>query len=195
MPKHLAIDAAGRIWFSDPAPRGVASGPPLPFPDHCSVLRLEQAPDRSWVLKRATYDTTAPAGVALSPDGKTLYVAEDGASGATLRAYPVNADGSLGEYDVLHHFGGDRRGKFRGIDGMTVDADGNIVAAAGSTKAGPGALIYVFSPRGRVVETHPVSVDPTNCAFGDAGLTSVYVTTVEGSLYRASNTGRHGKTR
>jgi gluconolactonase len=193
MPKHLAIDAVGRIWFSDPAPRGVASGPPLPFPDHCSVLRLEQPPDRSWVLKRMTYDTTAPAGVALSRDGKTLYVAEDAANGATLRAYPINADGSLGEYDVLHHFGGNRHCKFRGIDGMTVDAEGNIVAAAGSTAAGPGALIYVFTPRGRVIETHPVPVEPTNCAFGDADLTSLYVTTIDGSLYRARDTGRRGK--
>jgi gluconolactonase len=156
------------------------------------VLKLEQAPDRTWALKRATYDTTAPAGVALSPDGKTLYVGEDGKDGATLRAYPVNTDASLGEHEVLHHFGGNRHGLFRGIDGMTTDADGNIVAAAGSTKAGPGALIYVFTPQGRIVETHPVPADPTNCAFGDADRTSLYVTTVDGSLYRARNTGRRG---
>lgn len=192
MPKHIAIDAAGRIWFSDPAPRGIASGPPLPFPDHCSVLRLDQAPDRTWTLKRATYDTTAPAGIALSPDGKTLYVAEDGKEGATLRAYPVNADASLGDYEVLHHFGGNRHGLYRGIDGMTVDAHGNIVAAAGSSKAGPGALIYVFAPSGRVLDTQPVPADPTNCAFGDGDLGSLYVTTMDGSLYRAKNTGRVG---
>lgn len=192
MPKHLTVDAAGRIWFSDPAPRGTASGPPLPFPDHCSVLRLEQAGDRSWVLKRATYDTSAPGGVALAPDCKTLYVADEGKDGAQLRAYPVNADASLGEYEVLHSFGGDRHGRFRGIDGMTVDAAGNIVAAAGSAKAGPGALIYVISPGGRVVDTQAAPADPTNCAFGDADLTSLYVTTTDGSLYRARNTGRCG---
>ena len=128
----------------------------------------------------------------MSPDGKTLYVAEDGKEGATLRAYPVNADASLGEYEVLHHFGGNRHGNFRGIDGMTVDSDGNIVAAAGSSKAGPGALIYVFTPGGRVIETRPVPADPTNCAFGDAGLTSLYVTTVDGSLYRTRDAGRRG---
>jgi gluconolactonase len=75
---------------------------------------------------------------------------------------------------------------------MTVDADGNVIAAAGSSSGGPGALIYVFTPGGRVLETHPVPADPTNCAFGDADLASLYVTTADGSLYRARKTGRRG---
>jgi sugar lactone lactonase YvrE len=40
-----------------------------------------------------------------------------------------------------------------------------------------------------------VPADPTNCAFGDADLTSLYVTTTDGSVYRARKTGRQGKAR
>jgi sugar lactone lactonase YvrE len=39
----------------------------------------------------------------------------------------------------------------------------------------------------------PVGVDmPTNCAFGDADLRTLYMTTLEGQLYRVRNTGRRG---
>ena len=52
---------------------------------------------------------------------------------------------------------------------MCLDTDGNIVATAGWEESGPGPMIYVFSPRGRVLATHPVPADrPTNCSFGDA---------------------------
>ena len=54
-------------------------------------------------------------------------------------------------------------------------------------------MIYVFSPEGRVLETHPVpDAVPTNCAFGDTDLATLYVTTSEGHLYRVRNTGRQG---
>ena len=104
----------------------------------------------------------------------------------------------LGEYTTLHTFGidggasnGDMRGQGsqgvqRGVDGMTLDADDNIVVCAGWEAAGPGPMIYVFSPTGRVLETHPMRVDrPTNCCFGDADMRSLYVTTGGGHLFRA----------
>ena len=69
---------------------------------------------------------------------------------------------------------------------MTLDADGNIVACAGFEESGPGPMIYVFSPTGRVLETHPMRVDrPTNCCFGDADMRTLYVTTGGGHLFRA----------
>ena len=76
----------------------------------------------------------------------------------------------------------------RGIDGMRLDADGNIVATAGWAQSGPGPMIYVLAPNGRVLETHPFpeGLSPTHCAFGDAGLTTLYVTANDGSLFRAA---------
>jgi gluconolactonase len=54
-------------------------------------------------------------------------------------------------------------------------------------------MIYVFSPSGRVIETHAMPVDrPTNRTFGDPDLHTLYITTGGGHLYRARNTGRQG---
>ena len=70
---------------------------------------------------------------------------------------------------VLQTFGADHRGVHRGIEGMCLDSDGNIVACAGSAKRGPGPLVYVFAPGGAVLEDAPLPGDvPIRCAFGDA---------------------------
>lgn len=193
-PDDLVVDRQGRIWFSDPHDPEAREGGPDPFGplEHTSVLRLEPSTGGSWKIRRMTYDTRSPRGVLVSPDERTLYVAEsnekpDGIR--EIRAYPILEDGVLGSYRVLHAFGEDHRG----ADGMCLDRDGNIVACAGSNKVGPGPMIYVFSPEGRILETHPVPGDcPTNCGFGDTDRTSLYVTTAEGQLFRARNTGHTG---
>ena len=193
-PNNLAIDSKGRIWFSDPQSELRASGPQIfPALEHASVLRLELDSSRKiWGLRRMTYDTAAPRAVALSPDESTLYVAETGnAPGGRreLRAYAILPDDTLGAFTVLHTFGRDHRG----IEGMCMDREGNIVACAGWRKSGPGPLVQVFSPAGAILESHPVPSDqPMNCAFGDADLASLYVTTSAGELLRASDCGRRG---
>jgi gluconolactonase len=160
------------------------------------VLRLERNERRAWTIRRITYDTEAPRAVLLSADESTLYVADgdvDKKSPRELRAYPIGSDGTVGTYRVLHTFGADHRGAHRGIEGMCLDTEGNIVACAGWQRSGPGPLIYVFSPNGAVLETHPLPADlPMRCAFGDSDSGSLYVTTGEGHLYRAKATGRNG---
>jgi len=142
-----------------------------------------------------TYDTSSPMAIALSRDEKILYVSETGLGEdkRELRAYPIHEDRSLRTYIVLHTFGSDARGPHRGISGMCLDSEGHIIACAGWEKSGSGALIYVFSPSGRVIETHPAPDSPTNCAFGDDAMTTLYVTTATGQLYRARSTGRQGR--
>jgi sugar lactone lactonase YvrE len=197
-PNNLAIDSKGRIWFSDPQSELRASGPQI-FPPlaHASVLRLELDSLRKlWGIRRITYDTIAPRAVALSPNEATLYVAEtDNAPTGRreLRAYAILPDDTLGPFTVLHAFGRDYRGEHRGIEGMCTDSEGNIVACSGWRKSGPGPLVCVFSPGGAILESHPVPSDqPMNCAFGDADLASLYVTTAGGELLRARNCGRRG---
>jgi gluconolactonase len=184
-PNDLAVDKKGRIWFTDPfnpnwGPQEL---------DHMSVLRHDPTGPDQWTLGRATYDVSRPNGVLVSRDQKTLYVAQSDYSPdqpRQLRAYPINDDGSLGSYTTLHTFGIDSRGVHRGVDGMTLDMDGNIVACAGWEQAGPGPMIYVISPKGQVLETHPLRVDrPTNCCFGDADMRTLYVTTGGGHVLRA----------
>jgi gluconolactonase len=188
-PNDLAIDAQGRIWFTDPRYGDDYSDMEL---DHESVFRLDPPPggDGQWSIRRMTYDTTKPNGLLISPDQQTLYVAQSdhGADRLReLRAYPIDGD-QLGSYRVLHDFG-----LHRGIDGMCLDTEGNILATAGFRQSGPGPMVYVFGPDGRVLEQHPFPQDrPTNCTFGDADLRTLYVTSIEGWLYRA-RTSRRGR--
>src|SRR4030088_1093924 len=150
-PSDLVVDRQHRIYFTDPRHAVIPFGPAIfPFLDHCSVLRLERNDRRAWVASRITYDTASPRAVALAPDGNMLYVA-DGEPRATqareLRAYPIRSDGTVDHPAVLHTFGQDHRGPQRGIEGMCVDQDGNIVAVAGWRGNGrPPAGLRLLSP-------------------------------------------------
>lgn len=196
-PCDLCVDRGGRVWFSDPYSHVLSFGPQI-FPPlhHASVLRLGRDERAHWHLDRVTEDTLAPRAVLLSPDEKTLYVGEGevGRKGPReLRAYPLDAHGHAGTPVVMHSFGADHRGEQRGIEGMCLDSDGNIVACMGWSKAGAGAAIVVISPGGTILETHAAPADmPMRCAFGDDGLKSLYVTAGDGGLYRATDTGRRG---
>lgn len=195
IPNDLAIDLQGRVWFTDPYYEG-AAGPwsedmANKDLDHDSVYRLDPQPDGGWDVARVTFDTTRPNGLLFSLDHKTLYVAQSGRrpdEKRQLRGYPVQDNGSLGEHRVLHDFGA-----ARGIDGMVLDRDGNIVATAGHRQGGPGPMIYVFSASGEVLEAHPIPEDrPTNCSFGGSDLKTLYVTTGDGHLFEA-RTERQGR--
>lgn len=194
IPNDVVLDRQGRVWFTDPFYEGAAgtwsNDRTHQDLDHESVFRCDPQADGSWRTARVTFDTTRPNGLLFSKDQATLYVAQSGRrpdEARQLRAYPVRADGSLGDGSVLHDFG-----EHRGIDGMRLDADGNIVATAGWEIGGPGPSIYVFAPSGQVLERHPVPCTrPTNCCFGGAELTTLYVTTIEGFLFRCE-TGRKG---
>ena len=195
VPNDLAIDTQGRVWFTDPFYEG-AGGPwsedrSNKELDHDSVYRIDVTDGKSTAVSRVTEDTTRPNGLLFSLDFQTLYVAQSGRlpeEKRQLRAYPVNPDGSLGSHEVIHDFG-----EHRGIDGMVLDVDGNIVATAGYKAGGPGPLIYVFSASGEVLETHPTPFDrPTNCSFGGEDLSTLYVTTGDGFLLRAF-TERQGR--
>lgn len=191
-PTDVAVDRKGRVWFADAFNTTAPYGPPVyPFPDHASVLLLSRDA-KGWTLKRVTTDTQGVRAIALSPDEKTLYVAEgdpDRKGPRELRAYPVQDDGSVGKAKVLHAFPGSERG----IEGLCVDSGGDVIAVGGSSKGDAGAFVYVFSPAGELKEKHPAPADaPTRCAFGDADLASLYVTTEGGHLYRAKGTARKG---
>ena len=60
-PYDLTVDRKGRIWFTDPYDPIPAPGPQLHGPlDHASVLLLDRRLDRSWSIRRMTYDTVLP---------------------------------------------------------------------------------------------------------------------------------------
>ena len=178
-PNDLTLDRRGRIYFSDP--RYVGDEPREL--DHESVYRVD--PDGT--VTRLTYDTVKPNGLVLSPDERTLYVAEhsDKPEGPRLLlAYPVRPDGTLGPRRVLYDFGSEH-----GIDGMTVTPEGILIAAAG---AGDKGGIYFFSPEGKKLAFLPTPETPSNCCLAGPDKRTLYITAGK-SLYRIRLTGREQK--
>ena len=188
-PNDLAIDRKGRIWFTNPVNEGNWDKTEVREIDDQSVLRADPQADGSYKVLRMTFDNTQTNGILVSPDQRTLYVAESSYKRGVnreLRAYPIRDDGSLGSYDTLFSWGEDARGVHRGIDGMCFDAEGNIIATAGYEVSGAGPMLYVFSASGRVLETHPIGCNrPTNVCFGGPDMTTVFVTSTNGHLYKA----------
>ena len=183
-PNDLAITPSGSIYFSD----RVGDVNPDVGIEYSAIISAEPQGDGSYITVRRTFDTSMPNGLLFSSDYKTLYVAQSdyrASETRQLRAYPVNADGSLGEFELLHDFG-----PHRGIDGMTLSSEGNIVACTGWEISGPGGMITIFDPNGRIIETHPTPAQrPTNCTFVGEDL---YVSSIEGHCLVARNTGMTG---
>jgi gluconolactonase len=106
-------------------------------------------------------------GIEVSPDGKTLYVNESVQRG--IWAFPIAADGSLGERKIVKQF------EDHGFDGMRCDAEGRLFV----TRYGAGKVV-VLSPAGEVLHTIDVlGKAPSNLCFGGPDGRTVYVTEVE----------------
>src|SRR5262249_50430745 len=149
-PNDVTVDREGRVYVSDP--RYVGNEPrDLDFE---GVFVIE--PDGYAIPLDIT--VSKPNGLAISPDGKTLYVSDNGRDRRVLLAATIGDRGKVKDPRVLHDFG---RG--RGIDGMTVTTDGRIVAAAGS---GDKAGVHIFTPEGKSLEFIPTPEAPTNVEFG-----------------------------
>ena len=167
-PNDLTIDAKGRIYFTDPRYVGEEKREI----DTESVYRI----DADGTVTQIITDVQKPNGIILSPDMKTLYLADNHPSkNRYLLAFPLKDDGTVGEKKVLHDFAPDR-----GIDGMCMDVKGNIYATAGKGKT---AGVTIFSPEGKKLGFIPTPEDPSNCVFGGEDRKMLYVTAGR-SLYR-----------
>lgn len=174
-PNDLAIDALGRIYFTDPNYTPAAGSSELPS----GVYRID-APGQ---VVRAIEGLLKPNGIVLTPDGGTLYVSDRGTQ--KLHRYRVTRDGGLTPDGVVYDFSPDR-----GIDGMCLDADGNIVAAAGQDAT---TGLFVVSPAGKLLLHRPMPEFSTNVAFAGSDLCDLYLT-AGGSVYRL-RTSRPGAPR
>ena len=130
--------------------------------------------------------TTAkkPNGLALSPDEKTLYISDNGATRRALIAADRGAAGKVKNARIIHDFG-----TGRGIDGMTVTTDGRIVAAA-ALDGKPSVI--VLSPEGKILTGIAVPEAPANVEFGGDDHKTLYICAGK-SLYRIQTTvtGHH----
>jgi gluconolactonase len=167
-PNDLTIDTKGRVYFTDP--RYVGDEPREIKTE--SVYRI----DPDGMVAQIIADVQRPNGVVLSPDMKTLYVADNNPSGQRLLlAYGLKSDGSVQSRKILHNFAPDR-----GIDGMVIDKEGNIYATAGLGKT---AGVSIFSPAGKKIGFIATPETPSNCVFGGADRKMLYITAGR-SLYR-----------
>jgi gluconolactonase len=155
-PNDLAVDGQGQVYFTDP--RYVGDDPrDLDF----EAIFLVGAPvaGKESEVKIATRDIQKPNGILVSADGSTVFVADNNPKGNVhLVSFVVQKGGKLADKKVLFDFVSGR-----GIDGMTLDAAGNIYATAGT---GEKAGVCVFSPTGEHLAFIPTPGDPTNCTFG-----------------------------
>lgn len=181
-PNDLSIDGEGRVWFSDPRYGPIRHDLEL---DHESVYLATPDGD-GYRLERATVDTTRPNGVLLSADKRTLFVAQTHMpppdESRELRAYPIGADFTLGDYEVLHDFG-----DHRGVDGMTIAPDGSLLVACGWVKSGPGPRIAVYGPDRKLAAEYPTEANPSNLCFGGPEGRDLYVTGASGCLWRMAH--------
>ena len=172
-PNDLAVDAKGRVYFTDPR-YGARDGVEQ---DKESVYRID--PDGK--LTRIIDSVSKPNGIAVSLDQKTLFVADnDPMAKRVLLAFDLAADGSASRPRVLHDFG-----TGRGIDGMTLDSTGRIWATAGSKEKAGVHVFEISADRNSAKLLTVVSTpeDPTNCTFGGPDRNVLYITTAS-SLFR-----------
>lgn len=153
-PNDLTIRADGTIYFTDPnwncgneCPQGGANN---------RVYRVTAA----GVAQAIDPPHDKPNGIALSPDGNTLYV---GGNDAGIKKYALAADGTIG---AMTDFAAQQ-----GVDGMTVDCAGNVYA----TVNGDGKVV-VFSPSGAPLGEFTGLTSATNVAFGGADRKTLYIT-------------------
>jgi len=163
-PNDLVLDADGGIYFTD---LGKGRARDL---DRGGVYYAKT--DGSFITEVA-YPMMTPNGIGLSPDGKTLYVAETEA--ARLWAFDIIEPGVVRKEPWPSPHGGRivaGMGGYQRFDSLAVQEDGRICVA---TLINGG--ISVISPDGKHVEHHPMP-DPltTNICFGGPDMKTAYIT-------------------
>jgi gluconolactonase len=165
-PNDAVYHSNGDLYFTDP-PYGLPDRweDPRRELDFCGVYRLS----KDGKLTLLTDEMTRPNGIGLSPDEKTLYVAQSDPEAAIWKSFPVKEDGTLGEWKLLHD-ATDSVGKLPGLpDGMAIDQQGNLFAT------GPGG-VYIFKPDGTLLGRISTGEKTANCTFGGPDGSTLYLT-------------------
>jgi len=164
-PNDLVFAKNGDLYFTDP-PYGLPKlmEDPNKELDFQGVYRLSPKGE----LTLLTKEMTRPNGIGLSPDEKTLYVANSDPDKAIWMAFPINADGTLGKGKVIHDSTDEVKAKKPGLpDGLKVDAKGNIFAT------GPDG-VFVFTPDFTYLGKIVIGDKNANVGWGDDG-TVLYI--------------------
>ncbi|MEU5783439.1 SMP-30/gluconolactonase/LRE family protein [Micromonospora lupini] len=155
-PNDVAVRSDGVTYFTDPNfQRG---NRPDQMNGRTSVFRVSNGQ-----VSLVDDQLRQPNGIALAPDGATLYVGAY--SENKIYKYVVRPDGSIGARSVFVNYIG-------GPDGVTIDCAGNVYWAAGGD-----SLVHVYSPTGIQLGTiRPGFSGTTNVAFGGPDRQTLYIT-------------------
>jgi gluconolactonase len=159
-PNDIVVRHDGHAYFTDPAFGNQADTRELPF---FGVFHI--APKGE--VERVAAPAGRPNGIALSPNGRILYVANSDEK--NIRAYDLDRAGRASAERLLIR-------AIAGVpNGIRVDEKGNLYIAAHG--------VAIYSPQGRLLHTIEIAETPSNCAFGDADYQSLYIT-ARTSVYR-----------
>jgi len=173
-PNDLVVKSDGSIWFTDPA-YGIDSDYEGNKAESeigaCHVYRVDPANGKCVIVAD---DFVRPNGIASSPDEKSLYIADTGASHAAdgprhIRVFEVDEGGKLAKDRV---FATCNAGFF---DGFRLDTDGRIWASAADG-------VHCFQPDGTLIGKIKVPERVANLEFGGAKRNHLYITATT-SLY------------
>ena len=165
-PNDATYGPDGALYFTDP-PFGLEGQEesPLRELDFNGVFRLH--PDGE--LELLVRDMSRPNGIAVAPDGATLYVANSDDSRKIWMAFDLDESGASNGR-VLRDVTGEAA--VGTPDGMKVDRTGHLFAT------GPGG-VWVMTPDGEHLGTIMPDEVPANVGWGDDG----------GTLYMTARTG------
>jgi gluconolactonase len=169
-PNDLIVARDGSILFTDPH-YGLLDGLGGPGEQELAfrgVYRIAPGAQEPTLL---IDDFAAPNGLALTADGRRLYV--DDTIQGHIRAFDVRDDWTLAGGAVLVELRGEEPGA---PDGMKLDAEGRLYCT------GPGG-IWLCSPNGVVLGRIRTPEVAANLAWGDADGCTLYITASTG-LYR-----------
>ena len=165
-PNDLVVDRKGFVYFTDSGVNPNAD----PKPDLNRIAKpavYRISPE--FAVERLANDITRPNGIQLSPDEKTLYVANT--AGEHVLAYDIAANGKLGtkrEFAKLEGFRQTDNGPTSGADGLAVDAEGRLYVAS-------NAGVQVFTPKGEALGIIALPKRPQNLAFAGPEKKTLYV--------------------
>ena len=159
-PNDIVVRKDGNIWFTDPAFGDQTDKRELDF---YGIFHISPKGDLSVVAKQKG----RPNGIALSANGKTLYVANT--DERSIYAYDVDGQGRATNERVFV------KGVAGPPDGLKLDEKGNLYVAA--------TELLVYNPQGSLLKTIELAEKPSNLAFGDADYQTLFIT-ARTSVYR-----------